>query len=60
MPFVSRAQQRWGNSPEGKKALGNVDEWNKATVKALPERLGKTKEQKSKAKLLRGMQGKAR
>jgi len=43
MPFVSRAQQRWGNSPAGKKALGGqaaVDEWNSATPKgkAVPER----------------------
>jgi len=33
MPFVSKAQERWGNSPEGHKALGDsgVDEWNKAS-----------------------------
>ena len=39
MPFVSKAQARWGNSPEGRKALGDVDEWNKATdFSSLPER----------------------
>ena len=34
MPFVSRAQQRWGNSAAGRKALGGqaaVNEWNQAT-----------------------------
>lgn len=44
MPFVSRAQQRWGNSPAGRKALGGqsaVDEWNNATdFSSLPERTG--------------------
>ncbi len=46
MPFVSIAQQRWGNSPAGRKALGGqaaVNEWNQATVSAgesrLPERV---------------------
>jgi hypothetical protein len=36
MPFVSRAQQRWGNSASGRKALGGqsaVNEWNHATSK---------------------------
>ena len=46
MPFVSRAQQRWGNSPVGRKALGGqaaVDEWNDATPKgdSVPQRVGK-------------------
>lgn len=44
MPFVSRAQQRWGNSPAGRKALGGkgaVDEWNASTnFESLPERSG--------------------
>lgn len=43
-PFVSKAQERWGNSPAGKKALGaeGVKEWNGATKgKKLPEKLGK-------------------
>lgn len=60
-PFVSKAQQRWGNSPAGQKALGGKDkvaEWNGATKSAIPERKGPTKEQKSKAKLVRGMKGK--
>lgn len=32
MPFKSLAQERWGNSPAGKKALGaaGVKEWNEA------------------------------
>lgn len=39
MPFVSKAQARWGNSPAGHKALGDVDEWNHATdFSSLPER----------------------
>lgn len=41
MPFVSKRQQAWGNSPTGIKALGgkkNVEEWNKATKgKQLPK-----------------------
>lgn len=48
MPFVSKAQQRWGNSPAGKKALGSagVAEWNAATKgKKLPQR--KRKKRKS-------------
>lgn len=47
MPFVSKSQQRWGNSPAGIKALGgkrNVTEWNKATEgKKLPQRVKKGK-----------------
>lgn len=39
MPFVSKAQARWGNSPAGRKALGDVEEWNKSTdFSSLPER----------------------
>lgn len=41
MPFVSRQQQKWGNSPAGKKALGGqaaVNEWNSATKgKSIPK-----------------------
>lgn len=40
MPFVSKAQQRWGNSTAGIKALGgkkNVAEWNRATPKNIPK-----------------------
>lgn len=63
MPWLSKAQARWGNSPAGLKALGGeekVSEWNRATTKPLPERKGKTKEQKSLAKLKRGMLGQSR
>lgn len=41
MPWKSDAQQKWGNSPAGRKALGDagVAEWNSATKgKSLPER----------------------
>jgi hypothetical protein len=34
MPFKSKAQERWANTPEGKKALGGqsaVDEWAHGT-----------------------------
>lgn len=54
---------RWGNSPVGQKALGGKDkvaEWNGATKSAIPERKGPTQEQKSKAKLVRGMRGSKR
>lgn len=47
MPFVSKRQQAWGNSPAGIKALGgkkNVDEWNKTTKgKKLPKVVPKKK-----------------
>jgi hypothetical protein len=42
MPFKSKAQERWGNSPAGKKALGKegVKEWDSATKgKKLPEKV---------------------
>ena len=61
MPFKSKAQARWGNSPAGIEALGGkakVAEWNNDTKLGLPERVGKTKEQKSLSKLQRAMQGK--
>lgn len=42
MPFLSKAQQRWGHTPEGEKALGGpgaVHEWDEATdFDDLPER----------------------
>lgn len=45
MPFVSRSQQAWGNSPAGVKALGGpakVAEWNASTKGAkLPKRIAK-------------------
>lgn len=45
MPWKSEAQRRWGNSPEGIKALGQktVDEFNRATDEAnrkLPDHVG--------------------
>lgn len=43
MPFVSKAQMRWGNSPSGKKALGSagVKEWDRASKGLkLPEKVG--------------------
>jgi hypothetical protein len=46
VPFVSKAQERWGNSPAGKKALGKkgVEEWNAASKgKKLPEKVKKGK-----------------
>jgi len=42
MPYKSKAQERWGNSPAGKKALGKkgVAEWNAASKGAkLPEKV---------------------
>ena len=41
MPWKSKAQEAWGNSPAGHMALGNagVSEWNSATAgKKLPEK----------------------
>jgi len=42
MPFRSRAQSRWGNSPAGLRALGGkdkIDEWNASTdLGSLPEK----------------------
>lgn len=42
MPFLSKKQAAWGNSPTGKRALGGagkVAEWNQSTdFKSLPER----------------------
>jgi len=44
MPFLSKAQQRWGNSPAGLRALGGkakVAEWNASTPEQrLPEKVG--------------------
>ena len=43
MPFLSKAQMRWGNSPAGVKALGGpskVQEWDAATTPGtLPEKV---------------------
>jgi hypothetical protein len=43
MPFVSKKQERWGNSPSGIKALGSggVKEWDQASKGLkLPEKVG--------------------
>jgi len=43
VPFVSKAQQRWGWSAAGRKALGGteaVKEWQGETPHSLPERSG--------------------
>lgn len=61
MPFKSKAQQRWGNSSAGQKALGKagVKEWNKATTgKRLPER--KTSKKNSSDTLRKLMQKKSK
>jgi hypothetical protein len=44
MPFVSKAQIRWGHSPAGIRALGGkrkVEEWQSETPKGLPEKVKK-------------------
>jgi hypothetical protein len=49
MPYRSKAQERWGNSPAGKKALGakGVNEWNAASKGLkLPERVKPVKKSK--------------
>lgn len=55
MPFLSKKQMAWGNSPAGIKALGGKDkvqEWNAATnQKTLPLRVPKIKLRGSMAKL---------
>lgn len=47
MPFVSRQQQKWGNSSAGVKALGGpakVAEWNASTKgRKLPKRVATAK-----------------
>jgi len=57
MPWKSKAQQRWGNSPTGKKALGGqgaVDEWNQATnFSDLPEEARTKRKTKAKKALKR-------
>lgn len=58
MPFVSRAQAAWGNSPAGVKALGGpakVAEWNASTKGAkLPKRVGKPHKVKSAGHIVFG------
>ena len=47
MPWKSKAQQGWGHSKEGEKALGgkkSVAEWDSATnFKSLPNKVSKPK-----------------
>lgn len=46
MPWKSKKQERWGNSPSGQKALGKagVAEWSAASKgKKLPMRAAKMK-----------------
>lgn len=58
MPFKSKAQRGFLYSKHPEIAR----RWEKETPKnkALPERIGKTREQKAKNKLKRGMAGKKR
>ena len=49
MPYKSKAQERWANSPEGKKEMGKktVNEFNKASKgMKLPERAPSPKKKK--------------
>ena len=44
MPFVSKAQSRRGHTPEGRKAIGDVSEWDESTdYSHLPEHTMRTK-----------------
>lgn len=59
MPYRSKAQQRYFHAHADELAQEgvNVSEWDKATGdRRLPERIGKTKHQKSVDKLKRAMQ----
>ena len=64
MPFTSKAQSRWGNSPAGLRALGGkdkVDEWNTSTdIGSLPEKVDGviSKSLKRKPAAPRGVLGK--
>ena len=59
MPYKSLAQQRYfhANREKLEKQGVNIKEWE--TNEPLPERIGKTKFQKAKDKLKRGMEGKS-
>jgi hypothetical protein len=54
MPFLSKAQNAWGHSPDGVKALGGkLDEWEKSTnYSHLPEHVTKKKTRDSIVKKL--------
>lgn len=57
MPFVSKAQRRWMFT----KHPDMAQRWQSETGDTpLPERVGKTKQQKAHAQLKRGMQGNKR
>lgn len=64
MPYASKAQQRFFHTDTARKkgiTSAIVSEFDKATKgKSIPERKGKTRKQKSIAKLGRGMAGKSR
>lgn len=58
MPFVSEAQQAWGNSPAGRAALGaaGVKEWNEATKgKSLPHKITNSKPEETRKRGLQQM-----
>ena len=54
MSFLSKAQNAWGHSPDGVKALkGNLDEWEKSTnYSKLPGHVTKKKTKESIIKKL--------
>ena len=64
MPYKSKAQMRKFFAMEAKGELpkGKAEEWAEETkdMKHLPERKGKTRLQKAKDKLKKGMSGKKR
>jgi hypothetical protein len=55
MPFKSKAQNAWGHTPDGVKALGDkLDEWESSTdYSKLPEHVTKKKVKESIAKKLK-------
>ena len=59
MPFVSSAQQRWGHTPEGQKALGGkkkVAEWDAATdYNNIPEKVSPNTKKKQKSGMHSGL-----
>jgi len=58
MPWKSKQQEKWGNSPAGHKALGDagVAEWNMASKgKSLPKRLTPAHAMKIRAKAKKAM-----
>lgn len=58
MPWKSKAQERWGNSPAGHKALGDagVKEWNSASKgKKLPAKLSESQASSIRTKASKAM-----